>query len=588
MTENSDNITGHHAHLKRLEKLSLDRKRILSLPGHKALDEILDHPNPNALVHSFAEEDLYFLIHDIGSEDSLELLSLASNRQWEYILDIENWEKDTIKIDAVTHWLNLLQHADPRRFIVWAASEKSDLLEYYLSKSIEIRMREHDEDPSDFPDGFQTFDDILYFKFLDHTPELQAPELPENKESLKIKKVLLQKLLPDLADFNHVYFQEVLLRSSNVIPAESEEEAFRLRNFRLAEKGFLPFDEAVGIYQPISKDYLKKQQKIIIESSDDDAIMPVPINHISMMDEASFFSRALAMISADDLLQKLQVEFAGVCNQVVAADQSTAHDRDELKNIVKKAGGYISIGLEYLAADDNFNEENDLSNRIDVYIKSYPLIDLFRTGYGLATNLRQQARQWQKNGWFTKNKLSLSFWDETFVGVLGGLLINRPKFYDNYKSGELYREFESLKDIELTQNVLKEAMEYDNLLARMAISTGDFPEEKFITYKNLLLTLWARNRLGLSSQIVPISIKKFKPFFEGLWDVKTKPPVIKESKKSDFLLWIASVTEVPENKISQDLGQSLEILFDEIADNYGPVTADELDPRHILMFLLDA
>ena len=39
--------------------------------------------------------------------------------------------------------------------------------------------------------------------------------------------------------------------ASVVIPAEAEEEAFRQRNVRLAEKGLLPFEEAVGIYQPL-------------------------------------------------------------------------------------------------------------------------------------------------------------------------------------------------------------------------------------------------------------------------------------------------------------------------------------------------
>ena len=37
-------------------------------------------------------EDFYFLIHEIGIEDSLPLLSLASNRQMEYLLDLEVWE----------------------------------------------------------------------------------------------------------------------------------------------------------------------------------------------------------------------------------------------------------------------------------------------------------------------------------------------------------------------------------------------------------------------------------------------------------------------------------------------------------------
>ena len=69
--------------------LKKERIEILSLAPEAALDRILDYQQPAALVHSFPEEDLYFLIHDIGVEDALPLLSLASHRQLDFILDQE-------------------------------------------------------------------------------------------------------------------------------------------------------------------------------------------------------------------------------------------------------------------------------------------------------------------------------------------------------------------------------------------------------------------------------------------------------------------------------------------------------------------
>ena len=81
------------------KNLNKQRKTILSLPAEKALDRIFDSPQPTAIVHSFLEEDFYFFINDIGVEDSLQLLSLASDKQREYIFDIEAWEKDRISIN---------------------------------------------------------------------------------------------------------------------------------------------------------------------------------------------------------------------------------------------------------------------------------------------------------------------------------------------------------------------------------------------------------------------------------------------------------------------------------------------------------
>ncbi|MBU4208280.1 MAG: hypothetical protein KKD12_01125, partial [Proteobacteria bacterium] len=108
------------------QNLSRQRKEILSLPEEKALDRILDSPQPAAIIHSFPEEDFYFLINDIGLEDSLQLLSLASDKQLEYILDIEVWEKDRIGINNVTKWLDLFFRADPQRFVRWFLNKKTE------------------------------------------------------------------------------------------------------------------------------------------------------------------------------------------------------------------------------------------------------------------------------------------------------------------------------------------------------------------------------------------------------------------------------------------------------------------------------
>ncbi|MGB9499842.1 MAG: DUF6178 family protein [Dissulfuribacterales bacterium] len=576
MADNSNDIAQWQAHQKRLAALASNRKRILDLPADQALDEILDHPQPNALVHSFAEEDFYFLIHDIGPEDSLDLIAMASPRQWEYILDIESWKKDRININAVTRWMNLLLMSDPTRFIHWAATEKPDLIEYYLFKTIEIIIRDHDQDPSDFDDDFITYDDVFYFKLpADRSFETNDADIKKGQ------KLFLSKMMKKLADTDHVFFQQTLLRAANVIPAESEEEAFRLRNFRLAEKGFLPFDEAVGVYQPISIDLLKKRKKSIKIQSEPDMIVPVPIRHTAMLDEKNTFSRALATITFDETLHQLQIEFAGVCNRLIAADQTPVHDRNELKTIVKKACGYISIGLEHLSADNPTN----VKKRLSEYIQTYPLIDLFRTGFGLVADLRQQAKKWQKNGWFSKNKLALSFWDEKIVGVIGGLLITRPKCYQNNQAGELYRDFECLTDIELAGSVLEEAMAFDSLLSAMTINTKNLPDEHFITHKNLLLTMWARHHLKMTPEPEPIPLNIFKPFYTDLWEPKDSE-IIKESKKSDFLRWLAAESGLYEDKISQTLGEALEALFDEIVDEYKMITADKLDPRYVRLFML--
>lgn len=573
--------------MKPVKRLSMQRKEILSLPADMALDYILDTPHPSAIVHSFPEEDLYFLVHDIGLEGSLPLLSLASNKQWEYMLDIEVWEKDRIEIRSVTKWLDLLFRADANRFIKWFLSKKLEFIEFYLFKNIEVIIREHDQDPSDLGKGLFTLDDTFYIRFVDYPFEAK----PDDKFQ-EIRDKFLTNFMHRLAAYDLLTYQNVLLESSGIIPAESEEESYRLRNVRLAEKGFLPFDEAIGIYQSLRpQDIDRYGEKYILPGSDPDSgpdsHFPVPAYTVGAIKEDNLFTKALQTIKTEDALLKIQSEFAGLANQIIAADQKNIRNRDELRNVVKKICGYISIGLEHLTGANKVLNINQSAALIQKYILSH----IFRVGYTLSLELKSKAEKWRSKSWFAKKGLALGFWDEEWLGVLGGLLIKKQLFYDNYKTtSSLYREFSSIEDIRKAEKVLNEIIAFDDLLSLMTIkleTTGD----RAITYKNLILTLWARNCLGLSEELAPLSLDELKAFFDDLLITPQKSGKDKLRKtgismKELFLNWISEKTGLNIYEITQRLGQTLENLFNSIESEYGAVAKKDLDPRYIYLFLV--
>ena len=115
-------MTDHELDKKTLERfrtLQEKRQQLMALDPKDAMERILQDPQPLPLVHSFPEQDLYFLIHDIGPEDALPVLALASEKQWDHIVDLEAWQKDRIDIKSVSRWLGLLLDADPQRFMRW-------------------------------------------------------------------------------------------------------------------------------------------------------------------------------------------------------------------------------------------------------------------------------------------------------------------------------------------------------------------------------------------------------------------------------------------------------------------------------------
>ncbi len=571
--------------LQRVMQLQEKRRKILELPPAKALDRILDDLQPAALVHSFPEQDFYLLVNEIGPEDSLPLLSLATNKQWEHIVDLETWQKDRIDLKSVTRWLSLLLEADPRRFIGWFLEEQLEFVELYLFRNLEVRIREHDQDPSEFGDEYFTLDDTYYLKFIDIPAETESEKLSDAQ-----RRAFLTQFAQRLASFDHHAFQSVLLEAAHVIAAETEEDCYRWRSVRLAEKGFLPFDEAIGIYQPIKPGELDKQdKKFIPRSLQQVSSLPVPVAPLRELKEDNHFTRALQKVEPPNVLQQIQTEFANLCNQIVVADHKTIGEREQLRDVVQKASGYISIGLERLTKDKKVDPA-----RAAALITRYPLEDIFRVGFGRALKLKWRAEKWISKCWFARADLRLTFWGEQWMGVVGGLLVKKPLFYDNYKTGVLYREFASVDDIRETEVIFDRVVAVDDLLSVMNIKMDSFPQYGFLTYKNLLLTLWVRKFLGLkAAKPKSLTLKQFLPFFEKLLPGRVDPDSKQSRKipvemKSSFLNWLSSVTDLKDYEISERLGRTFEDLFDEIENEYAQVATAEIDPRFVHLFLLSA
>jgi hypothetical protein len=230
-----------------------------------------------------------------------------------------------------------------------------------------------------------------------------------------------------------------------------------------------------------------------------------------------------------------------------------------------------------------------LGGRQQDLIRKYLLADLFRVGYGFAMDLKWRTEKWRKKSWFATKGLPLSFWDEKWMGVIGGLLLKRPLYFDNYRSGVLYRDFSTAADISETEAVLNEAMAFDTLLAHVPVKLTPLQGYPLLTYKNLVLTLWARYYTGLDTDapvFSTIPLKTFRTFFRDLWEPEIAPRAVKVSMKEHFLSCLSRASGLSGIEITEQSGNTLETLFHEIENEYADVSNRALDPRFILHFLI--
>ena len=591
----NNNLVHQEKILARIQMLREKKEEVLALPPDAALNAILDTEHPAAVIHSFSDDDFYFLIKDIGKEDSVLLLSLASNRQWESLLDIEVWNRDRLDITSVAIWMDLFLAADANRCIKLFVKEKTEFFELFLYRNIEVKIREHDEDPSDFDSDFFTIDDIFYVRIIENIDDFNTRFEPvdlnqeykaEEKTGASFKEVrsdFLHKLLKQLAFYDHVTYQNILLESASFIPSEVEEETYRLRNIRMAERGFIPFEEAAGIYKPLNiKNFNKNLKKCESNGHYNFFNLPLSIYPVKFLDEDNLFTSSLRIIKEEAVFNQISSEFAGIANQIISADQILIESREALRNIVKKGCGYINIGLEYLTKGKGEKSINSGA----ALLQNYTLTEIFRLGYGLSMKLKWKTEKWHRKSWFAQNKLSLSFWDEKGLGVLGGLFLKKPLYFDNYETGVSHREFKILSDVEQTAKEINRIIEIDNLFSLMKTKIGF--TDVFFTYKSLLLTLWAKASLGFPNEtekIEPVDIQKFKPFFKDLWQDNSQKK-IKNSVKEKFVTWISEATERDSYDITMKFGDIFENLFFEIEDNLGGVLSKDLDSRYIQLFLV--
>jgi len=570
-------------HSDRIRQLAETRRQVLLGPTEQVMAAILDHPQPAALVHAFPEEDLHFLIHDIGLSDALPLIALASNRQWEYLLDVETWRRDQMDYPQASTWLQILLEADPDRLVKWCFDEKLEFLEVFLFRNIELRVRESEQDPSDFGDGFFTDDDTFYVRFVDY-----PVATPEEETSKTRRNETLGQLLRRLSIHDHPGYQGLLLEAVSVVPGETEEELFRLRNVRLAEKGFLPFHEAVGVYQPLRPEDIKAgREKTLRPPSPDGSLLPVPQFTTTFLDGDNLLVRALKGVREAYVVQQLQVELASLCNQVISADLVVVRGRNQLKPVISKVSGYLSIGLERMTEKIAGGRETNAS----ALLKRYLLEDIFRIGFAKALQLKWQASRWRKTSWCRAQQVDLTFWEEAWLGLLGGLLIDKPKFYDPSNTGSSYRDFQTQEEIEATGRGLGRVMALDQLLKAMDLPMAAIAGFRFLTYKNLLLTLWTRASLKAApidadTSSIAVSLSAFREFYTALWTNSKGRRIIDDGKRGEFLGWVADMSGLSPVDLSDLLGTVFQALFDQIERELAPVQAGNLDPRYIHLFLL--
>jgi len=542
-----------------LSRETLDK--ILSLSGSEALNRLLDFENAGQIVRDISRVDLFWLIKKIGEDDSLPLLRLASNDQWQYVMDMELWQRDRLGLKETFQWLDRFHKADPVRLAQWLYSDDGNLLaHFFLNNILDVKIKEEQDYVP--PDGYFTFDNLYYISILDK----------ENEEAI-------EQILHQLASQDYNRFQALLLGLGGVIPAEAEEEMYRMKGIRIAEDGYLPFEEAISIYSYQRPDLLSQGDsgyKLFYPDEETSAL--VPLTPLSYTQGDNIFTRSIAKIPDSASLERLRLEFAGLCNQIFSADAVMPEDIEDLVKVTRKAAGYLNIGLEKLSGGDLKKSEE--------FIRNNPLVSIFRVGFGMTLELKWKAEKQTKASWFLRHGLDAGFWGDEWGGMLKGILMKRPLFYRIE-----YRSFEDISEVEGAGDIISRLLLLDKLMEHVSDFFNlnmDMFKDPLLTFHTLLFHSWAIRKLNLGNNFAPLSIEQTKEFFTLIRGNEASPPFTLKIYKDVFLGDHMSLIQgiKPDDKAL--LEDTLKGLWEEFAEEYATVDIKALDPRFTKYIIVGA
>lgn len=535
-------------------------KSLLPLSGSDVINRILDLEQAEETVRAFSHVDLYWLVKKVGEDDAWPLLKLASPEQWQFLLDMETWDRDRLDIDQATSWLGRLYQADPDRVLKWLYGEGELFTCWYFSNKIEVRIKEKDE-PIEDP-SFLSLDEIFYYR----VPDAEASEF-------------IQELLRRLAEEDYLRYQSVMLALAGTFRDEVEEEMYRLRNVRIAEDGFLPHEEAVSLYAYREASALKpgKHPKAQFGTANDP--LPIPLAPILQVRESSLFLKALRQDQDQVLLDRIRLEFTGLCSRILSADRVRVSDTEDLVSVCRKAAGYISAGLERLSGD---NPEKCLP-----YLRENPLQEIFRVGFSRALEIKWEAERWLKDAWFVRRDLTPAFWGE-WGGILVGILQKRPLLYKGASSQPPYADFEGSQDIEMCRETLRQMKALDSLLDRVSstyLVEKEWVEDPLFTFHALFLNFWARRKLEIEPGFAPLSLQDVTGFFRLIRVGSDSPPFGMSAFKGMFVEDMAALGRNFDPETTKALRQALSMVWERFTEEYAWVATADLDGRYLKFIL---
>jgi hypothetical protein len=393
--------------LAKLKPAQLARE-LMSLPAKRRLKLIVERPDAQSVVAALDVNDFFHTVQEIGADDSLPLLALASLEQINHLFDIEWWRKDSMEPAKALTWIERLRRAGGPKLLEWLSKVDFELLVSLFKRWIAVDIAPEDIDMVEAMETLppKTIDNLYFW-------EARYPQFDD----------LITHLLTTIFEANYGFFKELMNAVLYASTPEVEESALHFHRARLEDHAIPDFYDALEIYRSIGPDEFAL--KTVARKADQN--QPVPSFALAILSEGDLFARVLSRIEDPGLLEILQLETAALANKVIVADQLSVDNAEALRRAVEKALAYVNLGLE---SRSGANIEKAAEILRDNFLEH-----LFRLAQAEVAKIRGRLRSIAQSGWLSQCTGGIKCLDAEWFDAAEELLAKTPRILKSRHGG---------------------------------------------------------------------------------------------------------------------------------------------------------
>lgn len=541
---------------------------VLKARGKDRLHYLFLSEHSEELVQQLPELEIFLTIKEVGEKDSLDLVSLTTPEQFQYILDLDFWKRDQLDPEKVLHWMEILLESGEKKITQFIHATDPEFMALVLKKFLHVTTLEgeHLEGMERIP--LFTLDQFYYIHF-------------KGKRTREVFEPFLQMLHRE----NRENYQRLMDALIVELESELEETGYRLRNGRLNDHGFPDLEEALKIYYFVNPDAFISEERPIEIRTQEERKRESSIFYLAHQEESPFFSAVFSRIEEPQEQDRLRQEITALCNKAIVAEAIDLSNIVGMERVVKKVFYTLNLGLQYLSKEDELKAFQIL--------QTLPIQKLFQYGMSTTLLLRRKAESILKGPWFSGDRKHLVFLDPSHFETFEGILRKRPTLY---RDGT-YEDFKNLQDLKGAEDFLESIETITHFLGgKLNVSPTDLkkmdlsrchPERwEEITLSMVFLTSLSNQILRGVFQFEAIPKAQLRELLSRLIERDTQGRgVVRMEIKSELMGWSMSMEK--DKKRQDHLHAFLDFCLDLLEEEYGRMSPeDEVDPRFVRGLLI--